>query len=265
MPEQTAARRIRERHAAEAIPVYARDPVVPRQSLVDERVVGAQEIHHAAILAKLVLDEQFRLTLERRAKVLVELRKQLDVGPHVPDVAQLQPLIHEVVDEHRRTWVGDHPPHLLVQHGRVRQLPTGGHVEKLVIGDAAPQEERQPRRELDVGEAMDGCTRGVDRITLYTEEEIRADEQTHEGDLDAGFEVTLVTPAPVELHERIDVFGRGGAPIRAAGERRENRPRAGFVVIGRRLTREDPAAARRLSGPTGIERTLDGDSVHPRV
>ena len=47
--------------AAEAAAVDARDPVVAREPLVDERVVRAQQIQHAAIFAHGAADEQLGL------------------------------------------------------------------------------------------------------------------------------------------------------------------------------------------------------------
>ena len=59
MPEQSAPLiEIRERDAAEAAAVNARNAVMARQPLVDERVVRAQEVQHAAILAQGAGDEQ---------------------------------------------------------------------------------------------------------------------------------------------------------------------------------------------------------------
>ena len=45
MAEQAAARAVGgERHAAEVTALHVRDPVVPRQPLVEERVVGGQHL-----------------------------------------------------------------------------------------------------------------------------------------------------------------------------------------------------------------------------
>ena len=46
--EQAAARLVGHRHAAEVAAGHARDAVVARQALVDERVVGRQQVEHAA-------------------------------------------------------------------------------------------------------------------------------------------------------------------------------------------------------------------------
>ena len=50
--------------------------VVPGQALVQERVVGVEQIDDAAILAHDALEEQLRLLLERLAQVVVEVEQR---------------------------------------------------------------------------------------------------------------------------------------------------------------------------------------------
>ena len=52
VPEQPLSGLVGDRHAAKTAAVDVRNAVVPRQPLVDERVVGAQQIEDAAILAR---------------------------------------------------------------------------------------------------------------------------------------------------------------------------------------------------------------------
>ena len=69
LAEQPAAvRAAGERDAAELLAVDVRDPVVPGQPLVDERVVRRQELDHAAVLAQLCFDEQLGLPPHRAAQ-----------------------------------------------------------------------------------------------------------------------------------------------------------------------------------------------------
>ncbi len=59
MAEQAAARAIgRQRHAAEVIALDVRQAVEPRDALVDERVVGAQQIERAAVLLHDAAEEE---------------------------------------------------------------------------------------------------------------------------------------------------------------------------------------------------------------
>ena len=84
------------------------------------------------------------------AQVVVEVGELERVGLLVPQVAQVQPLAGEVLDERVRLRIGQHAPHLLLEHRRLLQLAPRRRVEQLVVRNAAPQEERQPRRQLEV-------------------------------------------------------------------------------------------------------------------
>ncbi len=46
--------------------------------------------------------------------------------------------------------VGEHALHLLLQHGGISQPALLGQVEQLIVGNAAPEEKRQSRGQLDV-------------------------------------------------------------------------------------------------------------------
>ena len=72
---------------------------------------------------------------------------------HFVDAPQVQPLRSEVADQGGGgARIGQHPPHLLLEHGGLRQLAAFGGVQQRGVGNAAPQEERQSRGELDVAE-----------------------------------------------------------------------------------------------------------------
>src|SRR6185503_13287142 len=64
LAEQSPARRIFELDSAELIALDAVDTVTPSQSLVDERVLRAQQVEHAPILAEDTVDEQSDLPQE---------------------------------------------------------------------------------------------------------------------------------------------------------------------------------------------------------
>jgi hypothetical protein len=66
------------------------------QAFVEERVVGAQEIEDAPILAKNAFDEELGLAAERPPEVLVEVREQTHVGCSGVEIAQVEPLRCEV-------------------------------------------------------------------------------------------------------------------------------------------------------------------------
>ena len=89
-----------QRHAAETGRRRSvRNPVMPRQPLVDERVIGVQQIQHAAVFAHDALEEQLRLAAHGLAQVVVEIGKVSKSGLIVLQIAQEQPLAGEIVDQ----------------------------------------------------------------------------------------------------------------------------------------------------------------------
>ena len=109
-------------------------------------------------------------------------------------VAQHQPLAGEVVHERPRLRVRQHPPHLLLEHRRLAQLALRGERQQLVVRNAAPQEERQPRRQLEIGDAR----RRRRRRGLGAEQELRVRQDQAQAVLDAGFERALLPAASIE-------------------------------------------------------------------
>ena len=68
MPEQAPARAVgRQRDAAEVAALHADDPVVAREALVEERVVGGQHLDRGAVLANDAVDEELGLALHAAA------------------------------------------------------------------------------------------------------------------------------------------------------------------------------------------------------
>jgi len=65
------------------------DAVVLRQSFVEERIVGGQQIHHIAVVADLALKERARLLGHRVAEILVELGIEFRIGQQSRDLVQL--------------------------------------------------------------------------------------------------------------------------------------------------------------------------------
>ena len=88
-----------QRHAPEPAAVDAGDPVVARKPLVDERVVGVQQLEDAAILAQRAGDKQLGFALERRPSASVVVRIALRIDDDLVDATQVQPLRGEIVDQ----------------------------------------------------------------------------------------------------------------------------------------------------------------------
>ena len=103
-------------HAAEVIALDVRQAVEARDALVDERVVGAQQIERAAVLLHDAAEEELRLALEPLPQRVVEVGEHALHGHDGVEVAQVQPLAREVLDERRRALVGEHALHLPLEH-----------------------------------------------------------------------------------------------------------------------------------------------------
>ncbi len=162
---------------------------MPGQALVDERVVRIQQIEHAAILAHDAVEQQLGFALERLPQIVVEVRKHQEVGVPVPQLAQEQPLSGEIGDERARPRVVQHPSDLLLERRGVLELALLGGLQQLLVGNAAPQEKRQARRQLEIGDAVRGAGGNVRRIALEPEHEVRVGQNPAQRHLDAAVEV----------------------------------------------------------------------------
>ncbi len=170
LSEQAVPVRVLQLDAAELDAVNALDPVVLGQALIQEGVVRTQQVGDAPIVPHLTFDQELGLFRKGMAQVLVEIRIGRRVRRYPRDVAQEQPLAGEVLHQRLRAWIGQHALDLRLQDGRVGQAPALGNGEQLVVGNAAPQEERQARRQLDVADLIDAArvSRPADRVPRGT-------------------------------------------------------------------------------------------------
>ena len=130
---------------------------MPRQLFVEERVVGRQQIEDAAILLQLTLEEQLGFLHERGPQVVVKPREfPVGVRREQPHVANLQPLAEEVPHQ-RRAARGDRRACAAPAASNTfasRSFPRIAEIEQFVVRNAAPQEERQARRQFDIGKPI---------------------------------------------------------------------------------------------------------------
>src|SRR2546421_12887771 len=77
-------------------------------------------------------------------------------------VPQVQPLAGEIFDQRARPFVGQHAAYLLLQHGGCPELPRSREVQQFVVGNAAPQKERQSAREVRIADLV--AAAGSDRV-----------------------------------------------------------------------------------------------------
>ena len=172
-PEKAAPIGIGDRHAAEVRSVDLLDAVVIGEPLVQVGVIGSQKVEQASIFPDDAGEQELGFFDERLTQRFVE-RKNHRVGLHGFDVAQVQPLPGEVRDERIGARIGQHAPDLALEDHWVFQPAAFGQIEQLVVGDRAPQKERQPRRELEIADSI-GCLAGL--VALDAEQKLRRDEQ----------------------------------------------------------------------------------------
>jgi len=110
------------------------------EPLVDERVVGRQQVHDARVVAQHAPEQKLRFFAEALPQVAVELAAR---GAQRVELPQPKPLRGEVRDERVGFRVREHAPHLPLEDRRLRELAGRRSREQRLVGDAAPEEERE--------------------------------------------------------------------------------------------------------------------------
>ena len=195
---------------------------MPCEPLVDEGVVSGHQIEHAAVLPQDAFEEQLGFALKRLTQVVVEVGKQIRIGDDAAEVPQMEPLTGKVADEGKRTRVGEQAAHLLAQDGRLAQTPLARHLQQLVVGNAAPEKERQTRRELEVRDAVRAASCDGGRFSLGSKHEGRTREDAAQPELHPHLEGAVGATLFVGRHQLRDLTVRYRAAIRAARYRRKD-------------------------------------------
>ena len=152
-----------------------------------------------------------------------------------------------------------------MQHRTIAQAPRFRHPQQRVIGNAAPQEKRQPRRELQIADSIGGAGCDARRILFDPDEKLRAREKTADDHLDSAIEIVSVASVLVEIEQSIDFGCRRRTTECAMRKSGDDRSRAVRLFGGVcRMTREDPASARRVARALRVERTRDRDALDVR-
>ena len=250
--------------AAEPAAVDAGNPVVPGELLVQVRVVRPEQLRNRPVLAHLALEEQLRLAHHRGPQRIVESGEQRAVGILRVDVADLQPLPDEVVQEPRGAAIGEHAPDLVGEDSRIAEAAARGQVEQFVVRDALPEEEGQAGGQLEIAQTVDGAGPRIHRMPLDAQQEARHRQQGFERSLDPGLEVARGATLPVDRQQRLDVGLVHRPPVGAARQRPEDLARARLLGRGRGVAwtaREDASAARCVLGHGPVERPGDIEHV----
>ena len=179
---------IGDRHSPEPAAVYVWNAVVAGQSFVDEGVVRRQQFEDAAVLAQDAAEKELRFSPHRLAQAVFEIGEEKALRLQRSQVAQVEPLSGEVGDECVRARIREHPSHLLLEHVRIPEPSARREVNQFVVGNAAPQEERQARGQREIADAMNRSGRKIRWRRLDPEKKLRADQESPKRQLDAALE-----------------------------------------------------------------------------
>ena len=197
-------------------------PVMPRQPLVDERIVGAEQIDDVAVVPDDALEEHAR----SRARTPAAGCRRNPGRPRssAARVRTLRSCSHcpaKLLTSARDTGIRQHPADLPLAHGRILQPPARRRLQQLVVRDAAPEKEGQARRQLDVADAIHRARRQVRRVGLDPEHEVGTRQDELQRRLNAGLERSR----------------RAAPPRRTAARARCRRPSAAGDTRGAPATR----------------------------
>src|SRR5690606_41576907 len=148
----------------------------------------------------------------------------------------------------------EHPLHARRELAAAAELRLRREDTKLRVRQAAPREERETRRALEVVERYVA----VRPARLGPIQEVRARENRGERLADAALEPALAKTFVVERHQGVEILVRDRAPKRALREVRDDiEGAAPFLARLGRLADEDLAAARRRGEPGDREGPAD--------
>ena len=256
-----------ERHAAELRAVDVRDAVVLRQPLVHKRVVGGQQIDDVAVFADDALEEQFRFTPEALPQFVVPVRDRTRRRATSP--ADSAGTATDRRNSRPAPAIVDRPasaaPAARAQLACCR-LFLRRQIDQFIVRDAAPQEERKPRSQFQIGDAIGfaGATFAGSRFGAH--QELRARQHPAQRQLDAVFKRSFAAAFLVEAHHPLQILRSHRTPERAPRQRRKDLLRAGlFLAALDGLANEDLPHAARILGTRGVERPLNPKQADRRI
>ena len=219
------------------------------EPLVEERVVGLNEVQNHAVFPKERLEVEFRFTSKGFAEVVVEIGEEAKIWREGLQVPQVEPLRGEVLDQTAGTPIGQHPAHLALQDLRPMQFTPLGDAQKLFIRNATPEEERQPRGQFEVANSVGRRRRHVGGIALDAKKEFRTDEDRAEGRSNSRLKAAGFFGLVVELQWLGQISGHHGPPVGSACESRHNALGTGSFFAGvLRITHEEFSTTGRFAG-----------------
>ena len=228
MPQDAApARRLClvETDAAEMRAVYSRDAVVPRQSLVDERVVGLQQFPHAAFSRNWLSTNNSVSFLNASRRFSSNSGNATGSGTmlarsrsrsHCPAKLSTRACARSSASMRRTCSARTRGDFSVPRSARSSNGSSGMLLQR-------KNDNRDASSTSLSAYGVPGAQPG--RVALHPEQEVRGDEQALERRLDAGVEASLRrvrAPLRVERHQRRDIAWLDRPPIGAPCQRAQN-------------------------------------------
>ncbi len=177
-------------------------------------------------------------------------------------LAQIQPLTGEILGQGLGARIVQHARDLLLEHSGPAELLLLSHAQQFLVGNAAPQEEGQARRQFEIADAMHRAGR-VGGIDFVHEQEAGRNQNPFQRGFDAMLEVRVLAARRIQLHQRCDIRRVHRPAISLARQRGEDLGGAGgFLRFRRRTADENLAAAGRIARADHVVGTRDGDLHH---
>ncbi len=264
LAEEASACAVGERDPPEMVAVDIAKAVMCRQPLVEKRIVGGQQLHHAAVVVELAADEQLRLLLpSRRAgsrripdRARCRERRRRSCSSSSQRLAKWSTSAFERGSRSMRCTCRSSATGSF-------SVPANRRRSQLVVWNAAPEKERQPRGQVEIADAIGRTRSHACRLAFDAKQKAGSREDALESALDTGIETTLAAAGSVKTEQRGEVGVAHRTPIGARRERRQDLFRARFFrrgVFG--PADEDLAAARRISRCGRTVRTANRHELH---
>ncbi len=243
-----------QRDAAEQAAFHIRNSIMPGQTLVQECVIGVEQIDNAAIFTNDAFEEHLHFALQGETQISVEVRR---FRVRTVQLAQSHPFGCEIVDERFGFRIFQHAARLLFEHAGIRKFAGNSEIQKLVVRNAAPKEKRKPGSEFDVAQTIWRPGRNIRGHVFHAQNESRIDKYARNRAADAAFEGAFAAAFLIEtkqsFHGSIVIFYR---LFEGAGCERAKNLFCARQFIGRlvRRTNKYAAPARCMAGSAGVER-----------
>ncbi len=250
--EDADAAAILENHILEVWTEVLIDPIVAGEAVVEEAVIGGQQLDDTAVPAQKGLKKEFGLLAHVVAQLGAPGGEEFGVGGDGGEVADLEPLAGEIVDEGAGSGVLEHAHDFGLE---IAAEPFfGGEGEQPIVGHGAPEEIGEARGEGEFVDGMDGGRIVWVGLEFAAKEEAGRNQDGGEGDFDAALEgIAVIAGHGVEGGNAVDFGGGNGAAEGAAGEAVDDRAGVGVGVAGGAAIEENAAV--------GLGIGLDGDGA----